>query len=49
MLENLWDLYIDIKNIYKDIDKCPYTHIETINKYNEEIKKKKIICFNLYF
>ncbi|ANQ10651.1 Uncharacterized protein PCOAH_00049410 [Plasmodium coatneyi] len=46
MLEMLWDLYIDIKNIYKDIDKCPYTHIETISKYNEEIKKKKNTLFN---
>lgn len=49
MLENLWDLYIDIKNIYKDIDKCPYTHIETINKYNEEIKKKKNNMFQFIF
>ncbi|GAB68504.1 hypothetical protein PCYB_133780 [Plasmodium cynomolgi strain B] len=46
MLEMMWDLYIDIKNIYKDIDKCPYTHIETISKYNEEIKKKKNTLFN---
>ncbi|EDL47038.1 hypothetical protein, conserved [Plasmodium vivax] len=46
MMEMLWDLYIDIKNIYKDIDKCPYTHIETISKYNEEIKKKKNTLFN---
>ncbi|EUD65936.1 hypothetical protein C922_03660 [Plasmodium inui San Antonio 1] len=46
MLEMLWDLYIDIKNIYKDIDRCPYTHIETISKYNEEIKKKKNTLFN---
>ncbi|CRG95708.1 conserved Plasmodium membrane protein, unknown function [Plasmodium gallinaceum] len=49
MLEILWDIYIDIKNLFKDIDKCPYTHIETISKYKEEIKKKKNSLFNFIF
>ncbi|ETB59602.1 hypothetical protein YYC_03042 [Plasmodium yoelii 17X] len=49
MLEVLWDIYIDIKNLYKDIDKCPYTHIETISKYNEDIKKKKNTLFNIIY
>ncbi|CAD2093500.1 conserved Plasmodium protein, unknown function [Plasmodium vinckei lentum] len=49
MLEVLWDIYIDIKNLYKDIDKCPYTHIETISKYNEDVKKKKNTLFNIIY
>ncbi|SBT72329.1 conserved Plasmodium protein, unknown function [Plasmodium malariae] len=49
ILEVIWDLYIDIKNLYKDIDKCPYTHIGTISKYNEDIKRKKNTLFNFIF
>ncbi|SCM17909.1 conserved Plasmodium protein, unknown function [Plasmodium berghei] len=49
ILEVLWDIYIDIKNLYKDIDKCPHTHIETISKYNEDIKKKKNTLFNIIY